>query len=59
MVIYSKSAFETAQKWAREAVKDGEWCLDWDCAMTMLKIAYGYATITEYELRYEVMKGEG
>lgn len=56
MVVFDMKAFEIAQSVSREAVaggsKDG-FQFDWDCAMTLLKVAYGHAPIGIAEAYYK------
>lgn len=56
MKIYSKRAFDVAQHMARNAVKGGYaqgYDYDWDCAMIMLKTAYGFSKLEHSASFYE------
>lgn len=56
MVVYSKKAFDQAQKTAREAVKGGtknNMQLDWDAAMILLRVAYGHYPLEFAEAYYK------
>lgn len=56
MVIYDPRAFKIAQEVSREAVAGGSvngYQFDWSAAMTVLKVAYGYAPIEIAEEYYE------
>lgn len=55
MIIYSKSAFDTAQTIARIAIEgksENGFEFDWDTAMVMLRVAYGYYPLEFAEKYY-------
>lgn len=56
MVVYDPRAFKIAQEVSRESVAGGSvngYQFDWSAAMTLLKVAYGYAPIETAEEYYK------